>query len=248
MGADQLDTQSGDSNAMAVRGFPYEAVSRGSSVRRLTWVLGLVVLLLAVGLGGTARAQHEREQAVHPYPRRPPMMYRTFMPGSSPASIAVWLENGVSYCWDAGTGFLRYAWTGGFVDNAEVFRGHVGGARARLIGEVFYRTDAGTPLRSGDPAEEPAFSFLGYRMREGRPEFRYRLGDLRVREWIRSLDSGTGLVRHFEIRGAEEPVWFVASDTGRIAYEASAGTWRGDRLQLTPQEAVSFTVTMRHEP
>ena len=39
-------------------------------------------------------------------------LVRTFMPGSSPAAIAVALPGGHAYCWDAGNCRLRYAWQG----------------------------------------------------------------------------------------------------------------------------------------
>lgn len=214
-------------------------------------LIGVVTAAFVVGVSlGSARAQAElaagTDEPVHPYPRTPPMVSRTFLPGSSPASIAVWLENGISYCWDAGEGFLRYAWEGGFLDNSEVFRGHLGGARARIRGTVFYRTEVGIPLRVGDPSSTPSFAFLGYRMRDRRPEFRYRLGDLEVREWVRSAEEGTGLVREFRVRGARDTVWFVADQSEEIDYEASAGSWSGRRLRLAPAEATSFTVTLRH--
>lgn len=194
--------------------------------------------------GGTAGG----EGPIHPYPRQPPMMYRTFMPNSSPASIAVWLENGVSYCWDAGKGFLRYAWQGGFLDNSEIWEGHVRGHRAHLLGTVFYRTEVGIPLRIGDPENTPKFSFRGYRMRADRPEFHYRLDGAEVAERVRSAAEGTGLVRTFQVSGVEEPIWFVADEDPDISYEASAGTWQNRRLRLSPDEARSFTITMRHEP
>ena len=47
-----------------------------------------------------------------------PVVYRTFMPGASPAAFAVALPGNQFYCWDAGECRLRYVWTkGGFIRN-----------------------------------------------------------------------------------------------------------------------------------
>jgi hypothetical protein len=51
------------------------------------------------------------------------MMYRMFMPGASPAAIAVALPGQDSLCWDAGQCRFRYAWSGGFVDNQVLLEG-----------------------------------------------------------------------------------------------------------------------------
>ena len=68
-----------------------------------------------------ARAQSANKN-LHAWPHRRPLLYRIFMPDASPAAIAVALPHGVSYCWDAGTCHLRYAWIGGFVDPMPVWR------------------------------------------------------------------------------------------------------------------------------
>jgi len=45
-----------------------------------------------------------------------PVVYRTFMPGASPAAFAVALPGNQYYCWDAGESRLRYVWSkGGFI-------------------------------------------------------------------------------------------------------------------------------------
>jgi uncharacterized cupredoxin-like copper-binding protein len=184
----------------------------------------------------------------HPYSTDPPFMYRTFMPESSPASIAVALEGGVSYCFDATPVALRYAWRGGFLDNSEVFEGHISEERAELKGETFYRTDGSFPLRLGDNTPPDDVRFDGYRMIDERPQFLYTVDGVQVRELITPADTGTGLRRTFQIPGVEDTVRFIRTPHEDVTIDASAGSWDADTLRLRPSEAREFTVTVTHDP
>lgn len=180
----------------------------------------------------------------HPYPLELPAVYRTFMPDSGPASIAVGLENGLSYTWDAGQSMLRYAWQGGFLSMEENWKGK-GRGLGVVLGPIFYRNEAGFPLRIADPDSVPRAQFLGYRLVDGRPEFRYRIGEATVHELITPAAVGTGLDRRFRIENLDAPLWFVTDAADGVPHEASAGVWDGSLLKLTPEQARSFTVTLR---
>jgi len=198
------------------------------------------------------RGEVEDQEAttLHPYSTKPPIIYRTFMPRSGPASIAVGLTGGVSYAFDAGRSMLRYAWHGGFVDNSEIWKGHVQNQKAKIIGDVFFRREGGFPLRIGRSDSLPTPSFRGYRLLEGRPVFEYEVGSATVRQHLRPADGEQpGLEREFTIEGASgQPVRFIASRSDSVAYRASAGTWRGDTLRLAPDEARRFTITTVRRP
>jgi azurin len=171
-----------------------------------------------------------------------PAVSRTFMPESGPASIAVGFEDGQSYNFDAGEGFLRYAWSGGFVDNWPHWRGN-GNAYATVHGDVFYRGSIGVPLRFGDRTEAGDVEFRGYSLDENRiPEFRYSLDGAEIRERIAPRPGG-GLVRTFRIESAE-PVRLITEPGSGVTYEASAGRWQDSVLVLTPAQAREFTLTM----
>jgi len=182
--------------------------------------------------------------SAHPYPTTPPIMYRTFMPESSPASIAVGLDGGLSYCFDTTPVMLRYAWQGGFIDNSEVFKGHVSEQRATVEGDVFYRNEVGFPLRIGASDAPPDPEFEGYTMIDGRPQFEYTIGDALVRELVEPTPDGTGLRRTFQLDGADHSVRFLTSPQDSVRIEASAGTWDGPTLRLQPDEAQRFVITM----
>jgi azurin len=182
--------------------------------------------------------------SAHPYPTAPPIMYRTFMPNSSPATIAVGLTGGVSYAFDTVPVTIRYAWSGGFVDNSEVFKGHVANQRASIEGTVFYRSEGQFPLRIGDAGGEPSVEFEGYRMIEERPQFRYTMDGITVRELVTPAPDGVGLRREFQIADPPQAIRFVRQAADSLTVKASAGTWQADTLRLSPTEAREFTITM----
>lgn len=190
------------------------------------------------------RADAEGDTSPHPYPMDPPVMSRTFMPESSPASIAVGLKGGISYCFDTAPLMLRYAWSGGFVDNSEVFKGHVANQQATLEGEVFYRTESPRALRMGSGGASGRGEFRGYRMVEGRPQYRYTIDGTEVRERITPIPDGPGLRRTFRLDEVNRPVRYVRDSGAGVAVRASMGRWRADTLHLRPEEARQFTITI----
>jgi azurin len=172
-----------------------------------------------------------------------PAVSRTFLPGSGPASIAVGFEDGESYDFDAGDSYLRYAWTGGFVDNVKHWAGN-GNAYGDVIGRIYYRSGIGFPLRVGGREDAEAVKFLGYRLVEGGlPEFHYTVDGADVRERIARRPGGSGLVRTFTIE-TSQPVRFLTEPDAGVKFESSAGRWNGSVLELTPTQAGRFTLTM----
>ncbi len=180
----------------------------------------------------------------HPYALVPPYLYRVFIEGASPAAIAVRLPNDLSYCWDAGTCKLRFAWKGGFIDNTDLWKGHFD-ASAKILGDVFFRDNLDYPLHVTNETALPVVKWKGYRLVEKYPEFHYTVNGLDVYELIRATADGYGLTREFRIPAASGPVYF---DTNRqddaIGYTCSAGSWKDGSLSLTSAEAKQFTITM----
>lgn len=172
-----------------------------------------------------------------------PAVSRTFLPESGPASIAVALTPERSYNFDAGVSYLRYAWTGGFVDNFPHWRGN-GNAYADVIGKVWYRSKVNFPWRVGSADSVPEAHFKGYRLVDGGyPEFHYQIGDADVRELIKPREGGPGLVRNFEIT-TTHPLRFITDPEGGAHFAASAGQMQGKVLTLTPEQARHFSITM----
>lgn len=183
----------------------------------------------------------------HPFPVEYPVLYRTFIAGSSPAAIVVSLSPTLSYCWDAGQSRLRYVWAGG-VDNDEQWTGK-GNKLSKAVGEVFWREDSlNYPLRVGAPDRRPAVKFLGYRLAGRLPQFRYAVDGVEITETIRALPNERGLVREFSTnRFLGKPLFFSVKSVPGIRYESSAGKFQNGLLKV-PSGAMKFSVTMHRTP
>jgi azurin len=153
------------------------------------------------------------EAAHHTMEHGRPIVRRFFMPEAGPASIAVKLSDGFSYCWDAGACRFRYAWKGDFIEMPD--RG-----TAKVLGEVFYR-ETDFPLRIGSDPEKvhERMEFHGYTLdAAGVPEFEYSLDGVKVRERIEVKDGK--LVRRF--RSDALNLWFAVP--GDHARQLSSAT------------------------
>ena len=193
-----------------------------------------------------ARAQSANKN-LHAWPHRRPLIYRIFMPDASPAAIAVALPHGVSYCWDAGTCHLRYAWIGGFVDPMPVWKGN-GNGLAKIIGNKFYVAAKDSLIRVDDSLH--TVKFMGYRKKEGHPEFHYTINNIDIYERIAALPDGMGITRHFRIPKAKEPIYVnIGNGHAEIDLMRNAAPRKisGNRvLKLQANEAKAFTLTHRH--
>lgn len=196
----------------------------------------------------TARKENAQEKSAnvkpHPYDLIPPYLYHVFIEGASPAAIAVHLPNDLSYCWDAGTCRLGFAWQGDFLDMSDLWKGHFD-ASAKVLGDIFFRDNTDYPIRLGENAIVPSIEYKGYRLIDRYPEFHYTLNGIDVYELIKPKADSLGLIRSFRIPNADLTVWFFANyRDDAIKYEFSAGHLNENKLKLSSIEAKEFTITM----
>ena len=199
-----------------------------------------------------------------------PVVYRTFMPGASPAAFAVALPGNQFYCWDAGECRLRYVWTkGGFIRGNQLHWSSNGKPVAQFNGTPYYRarssllepgdyqhladTNRRTPFYDTSEASDfPILisgidappQFKGYRLIAGYPQFRYRLGGHEITELIRATDSGTGIVRSFSIT-PPAPITFRLTPDAAAQLSSSTGTIdRDGSLAIDAAGAAKFQITI----
>ena len=202
-----------------------------------------------------------------------PVVYRTFMPGASPAAFAVALPGNQFYCWDAGECRLRYAWSkGGFIRGNQVHWSSNGKPVAQFNGVPYYRarssllkdeecqylaeTNRKTPFYDTTEAadfpiviegvkERPKFK--GYRLVRGYPEFRYQLGEYEIRELIQMAKGRTGITRRFFIE-PRIPITFRLTPDERALFSTSAGVIEKDgSFKLTAKQAMEFHITINEK-
>jgi mono/diheme cytochrome c family protein len=199
-----------------------------------------------------------------------PVVYRTFMPGASPAAFAVALPGNQYYCWDAGECRLRYAWAkGGFIRGNRVHWSSSGKPVAQFYGDPYYRARSSLlkpedyellsvtnhkvpiydtsevddfPIRIKGVSGRPTYK--GYRLIEGFPEFRFKLGHHEIRELIKASVDNKGIVRSFKIQPAVRATLqltptelaIFTSSVGEIAIDGS--------LNLSMEDSKAFSVTI----
>lgn len=178
-----------------------------------------------------------------PSMRKRPQVMRLFMPDAGPAAIAVAVNDTLHYCWDAGECRLRYIWKGDFVDGWPVWKAN-GNALAKIQGEIFLREEK-SPLPDA-PGSEP--KFLGYRLANGLPIFRYRVGALEVEETIVPTADGKALARSFTLSGSSPPKQLHFTATPSVTYTSDDGAWNESILELTPNPAGRYTITITPQP
>jgi azurin len=173
-----------------------------------------------------------------------PVVSRTFLPDCGPAAIAIGLPGGQSYCFDAGTCRLRYAWRGGFVDNNDHWAGK-GETMGKVVGRIYYRAPNYFPIRIGDVNREPQVRWRGYDIVKGTPQLRYTLDGVEVRESASATQDGIEF--SYDI-AANAPVFFKTEPDVGAKFTSSAGAWTNGVLTLTPAQAKHFTLTLAERP
>jgi hypothetical protein len=138
---------------------------------------------------------------------------------------------------------LRFAWSGGFLDNSELWKGK-GDVSAKVVGNVFFRDKTHFPLSFSSDNKAEKLDYRGYKLINRYPEFHYTINGIDVYELILPKANGKGLNRIFRIPDVKNTVWFNTDSFDGIQYEASTGAWEGNRLKLTPKEARKFSITM----
>ncbi len=179
-----------------------------------------------------------------PVPRERAIVIRWDMPEATPASIAVGLPGGVSYCFDAGESRLRYAWQGGFVDMTRTLLSKKNPGTnltetAEIVGEIFFR-EGPFPIRVSDRNRIPQRRFRGYRLVDSVPEFHYQVDGVDVFERIDRVDGG--LIRQFRISNVDRPMWFVPAEAKGFELRSTL-----DDFEIPRGESVSFEVTLVKE-
>ena len=199
-----------------------------------------------------------------------PIVYRTFMPGASPAAFAVALPGNHYFCWDAGECRLRYVWTkGGFIRSNQSHWSSNGKPVAQFNGTPYYRartsllqnesfddlskTNLKQPIYDTSEAKDfPILIeginrkpvFLGYRLIDQYPQFRYSLGKHIITEMIRVNQESTGVERTFTISPpAQTSFHLTPSEESSIS--CSQGTLKKDgTLRLNQEESAQFSIVI----
>ena len=179
---------------------------------------GMIGALL-LGLAGLVHAEVQLE--------------RTFLPDAHASSFAFGLPGGVNVCYDPVRGGVNYAWTGGFLDIADVRPVNKLIKAAKVLGPVVYRETGASPLRRGDAAREPVVEFKGYTLRDSAVELRYTVDGAPVAETLSALPNAAGFKRTFRFdRAGADAKWLyvIAGQPATALTRDAAGTFTLETL------------------
>lgn len=163
-------------------------------------------------------------------PTEEPILHRTFFAGVGPRTVLVGYPEQLNVAFDANLVRLATVWRGRFFDTKGMWDGRGGSATGPLGTDVVSLPALGTFAFLPDPAApwprpipDPADGkvarnlggrFLGYDLdKERRPTFRYKLGDVEVREQPlpRLQPGGAQLTRKFELAGKAADLHLLAA-------------------------------------
>lgn len=180
-----------------------------------------------------------------PDPSRGAVVVRTVMPEATPAAIAVGLPGGLSYCFDAGSQRLLYAWRGAFLDLEATLQRKTGDDGFTLTPQIpgtrFFRSTR-FPFRLADSGRIPETRFKGYRLRDGVPEFQYSVAGAEVFELIRPSETNDGFRWQFRIERVQIPLRFDAGLGGPVRISASRGAVAKGNVRIRIDGAARFEI------
>ncbi|HSH95390.1 MAG TPA: c-type cytochrome [Roseimicrobium sp.] len=173
-----------------------------------------------------------------------PVLVRTFMPDSSPRSIAVGFKERQNICFDAEECRLRYAWVGDFVDMQGAWDAR-GGQPAGILGTKYYSTERKQPFQSASSETSGGAVFQGYSFLRGVPEFRYTINGLIVKEQITELPAGAGIKRTFEVVHAAAEAWFDIESFPNVEITSSVVEATPGRIRIPGGPVFRFELTIK---
>ncbi|MDU0353388.1 cytochrome c [Paraglaciecola aquimarina] len=162
-----------------------------------------------------------------------PNVKRAFMPFTSPASIAIALNEDMAIVWDTTKFTTRYAVPG----KQNIFNGE--NKMEPIKKQIFYTE---TAANFWSIAKDNTFDFNGYRLKDGLPTFYYKIGKMEITEQIQSGHINKSFKRHYQITGLTEALVLDLNHQGQADIVASKGTITNNLLTLTPSQAKSFSI------
>jgi len=187
-----------------------------------------------------AHVHHQKvQEALHPYTLEAPYLYRIFMPYSGPASIAVRLPGEISYCYDAELCRIRYAWSGGFLSNMDLWKNKKDTC-AILEGEIFFEDNQKFPLEI-EGMDDIQLKFKGYRLVDGGyPEFNYELNGVAVSELTRPLPDKRGFTTTYRIKNNNRPIKISLREN--LVITSRQGKTKRSSLIIPAKKTREFTI------
>jgi mono/diheme cytochrome c family protein len=152
-------------------------------------------------------------------------------------AINVGIPGGLNFTFDAVSCQLKYAWKGDFLDAGPAWNGR-GGNPVRASGEGLVTLKAGHAIRIGNASATSSLRFLGYRLENHMPVFRYRVNGALVEHRVNV--QGTRVTQTFAVRGATADISYIGNDEAK--FSSKTGKRDGDTVTYPKADVVQFEI------
>jgi hypothetical protein len=171
-----------------------------------------------------------------------PVIFRmaTITPaGQIDRAINVGIPGGLNFTFDAVACRLKYAWKGPFLDAGPAWNGR-GGNPVKAGGEQLVTLKSGHSIRVGNATDVPLPRFLGYRLEQHMPVFRYRTGNATIEHRISVSD--TRVTQTFHVKGATANVFYAGDDDSK--FSSKTGKRVGNTIGYQKADVVEFEIAI----
>jgi len=155
--------------------------------------------------------------------------------GQIDRAINVGLPGGLNFTFDAVSCQLKFAWKGDFIDAGPAWNGR-GGNPVAARGETLVALKSGHAIRIGSVSAPPRF--VGYRLEDHMPIFRYRIHGALVEHRINVQDSR--VTQKFVVRGATDNVFYVGNS--EATFTSQTGQRDSDSIEYPQADVVEFEI------
>ena len=157
--------------------------------------------------------------------------------GQIDRAINVGLPGGFNFTFDAVSCRLVYAWQGEFLDAGPAWNGR-GGNPVRAGGGKLVEIKSGNTVRVGAASESDSLRFLGYRLEDHSPVFRYEVNGVQVEQRIEVSQSK--VAQKFVVRKPEADVLYQGA--AGVTFESKTGQREGDLIRFPSADVVEFEI------
>jgi hypothetical protein len=159
--------------------------------------------------------------------------------GKIDRAINVGIPGGFNFTFDAVSCRLRYAWKGPFLDAGPAWNGR-GGNPVKAGAETLMAAKTGHAVRIGQSSDPDSLRFLGYRLEESMPVFRYTVDGALVEHRIDISESR--IVQRVVVRGPSDDVIYVGDRD--IPFASKTGQRDMESIRFPKADVVEFEIEM----
>lgn len=156
--------------------------------------------------------------------------------GQIDRAINVGVPGGLNFTFDAVSCRLVYAWKGAFLDAGPAWNGR-GGNPVSAGGDSLAVLRDEHVVRIGG-SEAKTLRFLGYRLVDGIPVFRYQVDKSAIEHRIDMTPAA--ILQTIRVEGASDDVFYVSD--GSTAVRSASGKDEGDSLRFPQADVVEFQI------